>query len=163
VRVKIADFKKMQGDRLAIIVQLIEYFVAGILVLLAALAMGTLAYAVWGLISTGVAHSSAAYVAVLDFTLLIFVIAELFKIALAYIRHDDVIPTVMEASLVAIARKVVVLDSHVSAMDLFLKCAAYGILLISVGLAWYLLGRTNAKLGKVPDSPISPVSPPPEG
>lgn len=147
------DVDRMQGDRLAVAVQWIEFFVAGLLVLMAAIGALALAYAVYGIVIGGIAHPADRFIAVLDFTLLIFVIAELFKIALAYIRHDDVIPTVMEAGLVAVARKIVVLDTHVSAMDLLARCAALGILLVAVGLSWYLLSRTNPKLAKVPESP----------
>jgi uncharacterized membrane protein (DUF373 family) len=148
------DINRMRGDRLAIAVQAIEFFVAAVLVLLAAFGALALAYAVYGLIAGGIAHPAERFIQVLDFTLLIFVIAELFKIALAYIRHDEVIPTVMEAGLVAVARKIVVLDTHIPALDLLARCAAYGILLAAVGLTWYLLSRTNPLLARVPDSPI---------
>ena len=146
---------RLVGNRLASVVQVIEFFVASVLVLLAAIGAAALAFSVYGILAGGVAGSSDRFIAVLDLTLLIFVIAELFKIALAYIRHDDVIPTVMEAGLVAVARKIVVLDTHIPAMDLLAKCAAYGILLVAVGLSWYLLSRTNPKLAKVPDSPTA--------
>ena len=147
------DIDRMRGDRLAVVVKLIEYFVAAVLVLMAAAGAFALAYAVYGIIAGGITHLADSFIQVLDFTLLVFVIAELFKIALAYIRHDEVIPTVMEAGLVAVARKIVVLDTHIPAMDLLAKCGAYGILLVAVGLTWYLLSRTNPLLAKVPDSP----------
>jgi uncharacterized membrane protein (DUF373 family) len=84
-----------------------------------------------------------AYITILDGTLLVFVIAELFKIALAYIRHEDVIPTVMEAALVAVARKVVVLDAHAEPMALLMRSGSLAILLLALGVSWYLLARAN--------------------
>ena len=40
----------------------------------------------------------------------IFILVELFRIAVAYMRHIRVVPTVLEAALVAVARKFVVFE-----------------------------------------------------
>ncbi len=40
----------------------------------------------------------------------VFILVELFRIAVAYMKHENVIPTVLEAALVAVARKFVVFE-----------------------------------------------------
>lgn len=121
---------------------LIEWVVAATLIVLAVVATLRLVLEFWSigpLVGSGV----NAFTTILDATLLVFVIAELFKIALAYIRHEDVIPTVMEAALVAVARKVVVLDVHEAPLSVLMRSGALGLLLLTLGTAWYLLSRAN--------------------
>lgn len=128
------------------VVTAIEWVVAATLVVLAALAT-------WGIVHELLAlptQSMSGFTAVLDGTMLVFLIAELFKIALAYIQHERVIPTVMEAALVAVARKVVVLDAHAAASDVVLRAASLGGLLLAIALSWYLLSRANPAFAKVP-------------
>jgi len=142
------EFKDRATQWLQRAVTGIEWVVAASLVVLAALAM-------WGIVveffSVGFApHGLNEYTMIIDGTLLVFVIAELFKIALAYISHEGVIPTVMEAALVAVARKVVILDAHAPASDLLTRAGALGLLLLAIALSWYLLSRANSEFGRVP-------------
>jgi uncharacterized membrane protein (DUF373 family) len=135
-------FKAKADEWLQRAMTAIEWVVAATLIVLALAATVGLIMEfsiVGGLAGDGV----NAYITVLDGTLLIFVIAELFKIALAYIRHEDVIPTVMEAALVAVARKVVVLDAHAEPTALLMRSGSLAILLLALGVAWYLLARAN--------------------
>jgi len=125
----------------------IEWVVAALLIVLGVVATVGLVIeftGVGGLIGEG----PNAYIAILDGTLLVFVIAELFKIALAYIRHEDVIPTVMEAALVAVARKVVILDVHEAASVVLMRSGALAIILIAISLSWYLLSRCNPSFAR---------------
>lgn len=126
----------------------IEWVVAAALVVLAALAT-------WGIIAEFFAlglgpQETAAYTTILDGTLFVFVVAELFKIAFAYIRHERVIATVMEAAFVAIARKIVILDTHVAAQELLMRAGSLALLLLAVGVSWLLLTRTNPEFGRIP-------------
>lgn len=120
----------------------IEWVVAATLIVLALVATAGLVIEFGGVGSLP-GQGPSAYTTLLDGTLLVFVIAELFKIALAYIRHEDVIPTVMEAALVAVARKVVVLDAHEPPTDLLMRAGSLGLLLLALGVAWFLLSRAN--------------------
>jgi uncharacterized membrane protein (DUF373 family) len=126
----------------------IEWVVAATLVVLAALAT-------WSILpeftSVGLSPQGInGYTTILDGTLLVFVIAELFKIALAYIRHEGVIPTVMEAALVAVARKVVVLDAHATPSLFLMRAGALGLLLLALSVSWYLLSRANPEFAREP-------------
>jgi uncharacterized membrane protein (DUF373 family) len=124
----------------------IEGFVAALLVGLAAWGAVSLITEIVALLSAGPRFHLASYVAVLDVALVIFIIVELFRIAIAYLRKDDVIPTVLEAGLVAVARKLVTFDTHAAASDVLMKAAGLGLLLLAVGVTWYLLAKRNPRL-----------------
>jgi uncharacterized membrane protein (DUF373 family) len=136
------DLKERADRSLQRAMTLIEWVVAATLIVLGVVAVVGLILEfgnVGGIVTQGV----NAYTTILDGTLLVFVIAELFKIAMAYIRHEDVIPTVMEAALVAVARKVVVLDVHAAPLSVLLRSGSLALLLLALGISWYLLARAN--------------------
>ena len=140
-------FQERAGTWLQWAVTAIEWVVAATLVVLAALATWSI---LPDFLSIGTPQGTGAYTSILDSALLVFVIAELFKIALAYIRHEGVIPTVMEAALVAVTRKVVVLDAHATPSLFLMRAGALGLLLIALSVSWYLLSRTSPEFSKVP-------------
>lgn len=124
----------------------IEGFVAVILVCMAAWGAVSLVAALVDLVRQGVTFDLARYVAVLDVTLVVFIIVELFRIAVAYLRHEDVIPTVLEAGLVAVARKLVTFDTHVAASEVLMKAGGLAMLLLAVAITWYMLAKRNPSL-----------------
>lgn len=70
---------------------------------------------------------------VLDHVLAVFILIELLATAVAYIRGVDVIRRVLEAMLVALARKVITLDLDTAS---FPKVGALALLLVALGVAW---------------------------
>jgi uncharacterized membrane protein (DUF373 family) len=119
----------------------IEVLVAVALVILTALALVGLVVETGTVLADKLALTpedfSPVIVAVLD----IFILIELFRIALAYMKHQNVIPTVLEAALVAVARKFVVYEAE---GDLVFRALGLSALLISVGVAWWLLAKSDA-------------------
>lgn len=138
--------KRTPMDYMQLVVVAIEAFVAVLLVVMAAWGAASLVAALWGLMSGGLAFVLDDYVKVLDLALVIFIIVELFRIAVAYLRHDDVIPTVLEAGLVAVARKLVTFDTHAAASTVLMKAGGLALLLLAVGVTWYLLAKRNPAL-----------------
>lgn len=124
----------------------IEGFVAAALVVIAAWGAVSLVVALVGLFRAGPEFHLEGYIAVLDVALVIFIIVELFRIAIAYLRHEEVISTVLEAALVAVARKFVTFDSHVAASEVLMKAGGLAILLLAVVLTWYALAKRNPGL-----------------
>lgn len=119
----------------------IEVVVAAILVLLTILALWGLVLGVQNVVVNSVALTPAEFTSVISLVLEVFILIELFRIALAYMSHKNVIPTVLEAALVAIARKFVVFEPG----DDFLAYAAgHAVLLLAVAISWWLLSRANA-------------------
>lgn len=77
----------------------------------------------------------------IDTVLVVFIVIELIRIALSYMQHHDVVGTVLEAGLVAVVRKLVIFES--SGTDYLQKAIALGILILAVGITWYLLRRAR--------------------
>lgn len=71
----------------------------------------------------------------------VFILVELFRIAIAYMKHENVIPTVLEAALVAVARKFVVFEGGENYLFTALGLSA---LLVAVAVSWWMLARSNA-------------------
>lgn len=83
----------------------------------------------------------------IDTVLVVFVVIELIRTALAYMRHEDVVGTVLEAGLVAVVRKLVIFESGADALPRALALAA---LILAVGITWYLLRRARLCGPEVP-------------
>lgn len=76
----------------------------------------------------------------IDTVLVVFIVIELIRIAMSYMNHQDVVGTVLEAGLVAVVRKLVIFESG---DDVLPKAAALGILILSVGITWFLLRKAQ--------------------
>ena len=120
---------------------IIEVLVAIALIALAAGAVLELFREMVLLGSTGLALTRQEFNAIIGTVLEIFILIELFRIAVVYMRHENVIPTVLEAALVAIARQFVVFEGGSSYLQTAVGLAA---LLIAVSVSWWLLSRSNA-------------------
>ncbi len=76
----------------------------------------------------------------IDTVLVVFIVIELIRIAVSYMQHKNVIGTVLEAGLVAVVRKLVIFESGEGMLE---KAIALAILILAVGVTWYLLQRGN--------------------
>jgi uncharacterized membrane protein (DUF373 family) len=131
------------------VMKLLEWAVAALLVVMTV--WGVVALAM--LIGTSIWNHALEtrpeiYVEIIDATLIIFIVVELFRIAVAYVQHRDVVPTVMEAALVAVARKVLVIDPGIGAQDMLFKGIGLGLLIVAIGVTWYLLRLSGVGLGR---------------
>ncbi|WP_141620331.1 phosphate-starvation-inducible PsiE family protein [Myxococcus sp. AB036A] len=80
----------------------------------------------------------------LDVGLVVFIALELFKIGIAHLRNRSIVPTVMEAALIAVVRKIVVMELDA---ETFPRVLALSLLLLSVGATWFLVHRSHASVG----------------
>ena len=119
----------------------IEVLVAIALVALAAGALVALGWEMFGIARGGVALTPAEFNQIIGTILEIFILVELFRIAISYMRHENVVPTVLEAALVAVARKFVVFEGQVNYLQSAVGLSA---LLLAVAISWWLLSRSNA-------------------
>lgn len=78
---------------------------------------------------------------VIKYVLDTFLVIELFRITVAYVRHHEIIPTVLETALVVAAREIVVIEAGAKNP---LAAAAVGGTLVAVGITWFLLRRAGA-------------------
>lgn len=74
----------------------------------------------------------------IDTVLIVFIVIELIRIAIAYMQHKNVVGTVLEAGLVAVVRKLVIFESTDQMLE---KAIALSILILAVGITWYLLRK----------------------
>ena len=133
-----------RGWQLEWAMSLLEWAVAVILLFLTAWGVAGLAYImIRAGTSSPFALAGDTYIAIIDAVLVVFIVVELFRIAVAYIRHHDVVPTVMEAALVAVARKVLIIEPSMDAQQLLYKSLGLGTLMLSIGVVWYLLRRSG--------------------
>lgn len=122
-------------------VLVIELFVSAILIVLSLAAAWTLVVDIYTLATSGFILRTPEFNAVISTVLEIFILVELFRIAMAYMQHRNVIPTVLEAALVAVARKFVVFEGATNYLQYALGLSA---LLLAVAVSWWLLDRANA-------------------
>ena len=119
----------------------IEVLVAIVLTALAAGALVSLGYEMWLAASNGRPMTHVEFTSILAGVLQVFILVELFRVTIAYMKHENVIPTVLEAALVAVARKFVVFEGGENYLMTALGLSA---LLIAVALSWWLLAKSNA-------------------
>ena len=119
----------------------LEIAVTVALVVIAAFLVVTLAVQLLGLAADGFVMERDEFTRVISTALEVFIVIELFRIALAYMNHTSVIPTVLEAALVAVARKFVVFEPKEDYLATALGLAA---LLLAICISWWLLKRSEA-------------------
>jgi uncharacterized membrane protein (DUF373 family) len=118
----------------------LEIAVSAALVVIAALLVITLAVELSGIVTGGFTLDRTEFTRIISTALEVFIVIELFRIALAYMKHTNVIPTVLEAALVAVARKFVVFEPKEDYLQTALGLAA---LLLAIGISWWLLKKSN--------------------
>ena len=129
-------------------VEVLHWGIIGIEVLVAvaltALAMGALAslgIQMWTAATVGTPLTHTEFTAILAEVLQVFILVELFRVTIAYMKHENVIPTVLEAALVAVARKFIVFEGGTNYLA---TAAGLAILLLAVAMAWWLLTQSRA-------------------
>lgn len=124
-------------------VDALERAIALLLVVIAALGAVDLVVEMFNAVSDKGYLTPDSILRVLDSVLVVFIVIELFNIALAYMKRKNVIATVMEAGLVAVVRKLVIFETNADASYVLMKAAALGILILAIGLTWFLLRRSG--------------------
>lgn len=122
------------------IVLYIEGVVTALLTLLAALGVADIVIKMLEVTRAEGFMSPDGITRTIDTVLVVFVVIELIRIALAYMNHRDVVGTVLEAGLVAVVRKLVIFESSA---DMLPKAIALSALILAVAFAWYLLRRVG--------------------
>ena len=127
-------------DLLNRIVIYIEGAVAALLVILAALGVIDVVLKMLEVVRAEGFMTPEGITRTIDTVLVVFIVIELIRIAIAYMLHKNVIGTVLEAGLVAVVRKLVIFESGDKVLE---KALALAVLTLAVGVTWYLLRRAN--------------------
>lgn len=120
----------------------IEVLVALALTGVAAGALISLGIEMWVVATAGTPLTHTEFTTTMGGVLQVFILVELFRIAIAYMKHENVVPTVLEAALIAVARKLIVFDSTGS--EYLTSAVGLGVLLLAVAVSWWLLSKANA-------------------
>ena len=135
--------KRASARLLAGVAVVVEFAAAAVIAIVAVMAVLAALRAVPGAareLSHTVPGTAELEVMISDL-LLAFIAIELMRIALAYIRRVNVLPTVIEAGLVAVTRQVVLFHPQENVLA---QAAALAMLALALGLVWFLLGRSGA-------------------
>lgn len=129
-------------ERLEKAIYYLELVAAVLLVALAVVALGGVVLAIWeGTVDYHTFFGTSHLIEIVDKILVFFIVVELFRIALAYMRKKGVVVTVLEAALVAIARKLVVfVEVETGALE---KAITLTILTLAIGITWFLLAKSG--------------------
>lgn len=120
------------------IVVYIEAAVTALLVLLAALGVVDIVVKMLEVTRADGFMTPEGITRTIDTVLIVFIVIELIRIAVAYMQHKNVIGTVLEAGLVAVVRKLVIFESTDHMLE---KAVALSVLILAVGITWYLLRK----------------------
>jgi uncharacterized membrane protein (DUF373 family) len=98
----------------------------------------------------------ATLIRLIDHVLVVFVFVELIAIAFAYLAGLGIVATVLEATLVAVARKIIAFEPGEHALE---RGLALALLMLAVSAGWFLLSRLRGAAGG-PDDRASVAGPP---
>lgn len=96
---------------------------------------------VWDIVTLGGMHTEKdALLSFLDRALIVMIAMELFRTVMAYITKEKVVLAVLEASLVAVAREIILISEEVDPLE----TVSMGFLLLAVFLS-YLVAYSKLK------------------
>lgn len=136
----------MFTERMHALVQLLERVLIVLLLLMAALAIVEVGFELYTAATGPGFLPPDAVLNVLDAVLVVFIIIELVNTAFAYIERRNVVGTVLEAGLVAVVRKLIIFDTDATASYVLMKGAGLAVLILAIGVTWYLLRRSSTTL-----------------
>ena len=119
----------------------VELAIAFLLVILVVLGFGYLGSLLLSLFQTHVFLSPKEIHGLLDAALVLFLVIELFRIAMAYVAGKHVLGTVIAAAFVAVARKIVLYDFSIYKPEEGLLIA------VSLALLLLALAATHLAIG----------------
>jgi len=125
-------------------IRYIEIFAAYILVGLFAIGVFDLVLRIGERFLDGSITDPETVVGLLDTVLLLFIIVEVYRTAVAYTRSESVLRVVILASVIAISRKIITFrpETYPTYTDALLNAAALSLLLAVLIGALYLIRRT---------------------
>ncbi len=118
----------------------LELFVSAALIVVAIMLVVALGFDVLGEATDGLGFDRESFTLLISRVLEVFIVIELFRVALAYITHRNVIPIVFEAALVALARKLIVFEPQ---GDVLASSLGLAVLLLALGISWWLVGNAG--------------------
>lgn len=139
------------------VMEFLELLTALVLVVLFAIGLYDLVVNIWAEIQSGGISQIDRVVDFIDTVLVLLIIVEVFRTVIAFSRDETIVRIIIDASLVAVARKVIGFrpDQYPTTTDLFINASAIAILLLSVIIAFYIIQRTTSLAAEGPNTPAA--------
>lgn len=144
------DLKEQSSKLLYQIITFVELVIAALLVVFILLGAVYLIILLINQLKTNFFLTPKEIHLLLDVTLTIFIVIELFRTVLAYVASKKILKIVFEAAFVAVARKIVLFDlkDYPTATSGLLAALAIGFILISLAIAYFVIRGSNLKVDK---------------
>ena len=125
----------------------LELGAAYFLVLLFAIGLFDLGLTLFELVRTGEFTDPNRVIDVVDTVLVLLIIVEIYQTAVAFSRNEPVVRIVVNAALIAVARKVISFrpDEYSSSTEAFVSAAAFALLLAVVIAAFYVVRQVDVE------------------
>jgi uncharacterized membrane protein (DUF373 family) len=125
----------------------LELGAAYFLVLLFAIGLFDLGLTLFELVRTGEFTDPNRVIDVVDTVLVLLIIVEIYQTAVAFSRNEPVVRIVVNAALIAVARKIISFrpDEYPSPTDAFVNAAAFALLLAVVIAAFYVVRQVDVE------------------
>jgi uncharacterized membrane protein (DUF373 family) len=144
------SLKEQSSSFLHKIMTLVELAIAVLLVVFVLLGAAYLIILLINQLKTNLFLTPKEIHLLLDVTLTLFIVIELFRTVLAYIGSKKILRIVFEAAFVAVARKIVLFDlkDYPTTNSGLLAALAIGFILISLAVAYFVIKGSDLKTGK---------------
>jgi len=125
--------------------EVLELLTGVVLVFLFGIGLYDLVVDILESIRSGAAFEVANVVDFIDTVLLLLIIVEVFRTVVAFSRDVSIVRIIIDASLVAVARKVIGFrpDRYASTDELFVNTLSIAVLLLAVIVAFYIIRKTT--------------------
>lgn len=127
------------------VIMWLELAAAYFLVALFAIGVFDLGLSMWTLLASGNFTDPDAVIDLIDTVLLLLIIVEVYQTVVAFSRNEPVVRIVINAALIAIARKVISfrLSEFGSVEEAFIAAAAYTMLLAVLLASFYIIRQVD--------------------
>lgn len=127
------------------VIMWLELAAAYFLVGLFAIGVFDLGLSMWNLLASGNFTNPDAVIELIDTVLLLLIIVEVYQTVVAFSRNEPVVRIVINAALIAIARKVISfrLSEFQSVEEAFIAAAAYAMLLAVLIATFYIIRQVD--------------------
>jgi len=128
-------------DASELAMELLELLTGVVLVFLFAVGLYDLVVDIVESIQSGEVFAIPNVVDFLDTVLLLLIIVEVFRTVVAFAREETIVRIIIDASLVAIARKVIGFrpDEYETAGEVFIQASSIAVILLAVIVAFYVV------------------------
>lgn len=123
----------------------LELLTAFIMVGLFAIGVYDLGLKMYLMIVSGTYTDPNAVIKLIDTALLLMIIVEIYRTVIAYVEDLNILPIVLNVGIIAMSRKIISFRTakYATPRNALLSAISYGVLLIVVVGAFYLIHRTQ--------------------